>query len=57
MRFFENLGEGVFITARYVFDWVVTAALALITSLILCCDFAAVISICRSTGLITRFCL
>ena len=57
MRLLENLGEGVFITVRYIFDWVVTAALAIITSLILCCDLTAVISICRSTELITRLCL
>ena len=57
MGFLENLGEGVFIKARYIFDWVITAALAVITSLILCCDLAAVISIYRSTEMITKLCL
>ena len=57
MRLLENLGEGGGITARYILDWVVTAALAIITSLILCCDLAAAISIYRSTELITKLCL
>ena len=57
MGFLENLGEGVFIKVRYIFDWLVTTALAVITSLILCCDLAAVISIYRSTELITKLCL
>lgn len=57
MGFLENHDGGVFITARYIFDWVITAALAVITSLILCCDLAAVISIYRSTELITKLCL